>query len=69
MREQRPFLARSSEPHSAQELFGERKEKKGDKHRNPSQNQDEPENHDGTEYGQMKSRDGLRQSEEKSRRE
>ena len=27
----------------------ERREKKGDKHRNPSRNQEEPANHDGTE--------------------
>ena len=30
-------------------LRKERREKKGDKHRNPSQNQEEPANHDGTE--------------------
>jgi len=30
-------------------LRKERREKKGDKHRNPSRNQDEPANHDGTE--------------------
>ena len=30
-------------------LRKERKEKKGDKHRNPSRNQEEPANHDGTE--------------------
>jgi hypothetical protein len=30
-------------------LRKKRKEKKGDKHRNPSRNQEEPTNHDGTE--------------------
>ena len=30
-------------------LRKERREKKGDKHRNPSRNQEEPANHDGTE--------------------
>ena len=41
-----PAQAHGTEPFF---LRKERREKKGDKHRNPSRNQEEPANHDGTE--------------------
>ena len=49
----------------------ERREKKGDKHRNPSRNQEEPANHDGTEplSWRKKEREEGRQALEPKKRE
>ena len=49
MMEQTPFPEERKRREEGRQAPEPKREKKGDKHRNPSRNQDNPANHDGTE--------------------
>ena len=48
MMKQNPFLRKERREKKGDKHRNQRREKKGDKHRNPSWSQEEPANHDGT---------------------
>ena len=66
------FLRKERREKKGDKHRNQRRENKGDKHRNPSRNQEEPANHDGTEplfSEERKKREEGRQAPEPKKRE